>query len=334
MEESDRDAIELFLESLNAELDSDNIAEPLDLDPAPMVVRDLAEEGNTKSSSAKKQGIQLKHWFFTWNNYPPESIETLLVVFKRICKRFVFQREVGECGTPHLQGTISLIRKMRWTEFKLPPCIHWEKTHNIRDAYAYCSKENTRIGDQVWRWPTVNSLNIIKELRPWQQQVAMMVTGVPDDRTVNWIVDPHGGNGKTVFCKYMHATYDSIICTGGGAKDIACLLAILRDNGRDLNAQTTFMFNLSRTTEGISYKGIESVKDGLMTSAKYESSTLVFNCPHVWVLSNQEPNRNKLSADRWKLWTIVNNFLVEYHGLGMLEAFAGPRVDVDTGLDI
>ena len=39
---------------------------------------------------------------------------------------YAFQEETGEQGTPHLQGIISLKKKMRDTEFNLPSKIHWE----------------------------------------------------------------------------------------------------------------------------------------------------------------------------------------------------------------
>lgn len=310
--EPGRDTIEIFQKYPIADPDSDNVADPDDIDPVPSEPEINTVVGNIKTTTAKKQGNQLKNWFFTWNNYSPESIEILLTCFKKICRQFVFQKEVGASGTPHLQGTISLWKKMRWSEFKLPEQIFWEKVRNVKAAFAYCQKDDTRDGTEIWRWPIKNTLKIINVLKPWQQTIVDATRLEPDDRTVNWVFDPIGNIGKTVFAKYMYAESDAIICTGGGVKDIACMIALLKDAGRDLNAKTTFIFNLARTTEGISYKGIEAVKDGLMTSQKYESSTLVFNCPHVWVLSNQEPEIRRLSADRWKIWSIVDDQLVPF----------------------
>lgn len=336
-QEIPRDVVEI-LEKFSTEQDRpDNIAD-LPVDFIVPVGDNKRVEGNTiKSSTPVKQGKQLKYWFFTYNNYPIESIETLLVLFKKICIKFVFQKEIGESGTPHLQGCIHLHKKMRWSEFKLSSDIHWEQVHNVRAAFDYCQKDETRDGDEIWRWPIRTELNIITALKPWQQQIVTLTKDIPDDRTVNWIYDPVGNMGKTVFCKYMYARHDAIICTGGGAKDIACLLAILRDAGRDLNEKTTFLFNLSRTTEGISYKGIEAVKDGLMTSQKYETSTLVFNCPHVWVLSNQEPDIHRLSGDRWKIWTIKDDNLVTINepiidSFAELQDYDGHLADLLVGL--
>lgn len=314
-----RDTLEIPQELKDDDERFDNIADLPILEQVPTETLTLAVEGNTNSSTALKQGNQLIYWFFTWNNYPVESIETLNRVLPTICRKYVFQKEIGENGTPHLQGSIHLLKKMRWSEFKLPTDIHWEKIRCVKAAFEYCMKDETRDGDTIWIYPQRSVLNIIKVLRPWQQQVVDLVAPMPDDRTVNWVCDPKGNIGKTVFAKYMYAKHDAIICTGGGAKDIACMLALLRDAGRDLNNKTTFIFNLARTTEGISYKGIEAVKDGLMTSQKYESTTLVFNCPHVWVLANQEPDQHKLSADRWKLWSVVDDILVDHSPPTLIE---------------
>lgn len=102
----------------------------------------------------------------------------------------------------------------------------------------------------------------------------------------------------------MYVNHHSVICNGGSAKDIACILKNLKDQGKDLNVMFTFIMNVPRSTENISYKAIESVKDGCITSAKYESCTLIFNRPHMWVFSNEKPVMNKISKDRWCIWSI------------------------------
>lgn len=317
----DRDVIEILLNTHQLPVSTDNIADVQDFN---IIAEDSVVEtveGNTNNSSTvnftpvvSKQGNQLVNWCCTWNNYPLDAPETLSKVMTPLCKKYVFQKEIGKEGTPHLQGTFCLRKKMRWSEFNLPLNIHWEKTINVKASFEYCSKDDTRDGLQIWRHPTniKTPLQTILVLRPWQQKVVDAIMLPPDDRTVNWVYNPEGNQGKTVFAKYMYAKHDAIIATGGGAKDIACLLALLKKDGRDLNKNTTFIFNLARSTEHISWKAIESVKDGLMTSVKYESSTLVFNCPHVWVLSNELPDVRRLSADRWKIWSIINNDLTPY----------------------
>lgn len=287
--------------------------------PVILIDQDPSSRGGNKD----KRGNQIISHFMTWNNYPLDGVERLERCFRPICKTYCFQKEVGTNGTPHLQGVFTLKKAMRWSEFNLPKGIHWEGTRNAVAAAKYCSKEDTRDGPDIYRWPVrivkpaKAELKIISELRPWQQSIVDMVALVPDERTVHWVYDKEGCMGKTVFSKYLYAKQNAIIATGGAAKDIACLLAGLVKSmpgkpGRDLNEQTTFIFNFPRSTEGVSWKAIEMVKDGLVTSPKYESSTLVFNCPHVICFSNELPEMTKLSADRWNVWTIEDSQLVPY----------------------
>lgn len=66
------------------------------------------------------------------------------------------------------------------------------------------------------------------------------------------------------------------------------------------------MFNLARSTEDfVSYSALESLKDGLIFSGKYESKLKCFSQPHVLVFANFGPNdcedekgKIKISPDR------------------------------------
>lgn len=290
-------------------------------------VRDIrdAPNGNTIHSAQlekvkKSQGNQLKRWFFTYNNYNKQDIKILETCLQLICEEYIFQEEMGEQGTPHLQGVIFLKKKMRWTEFGLPTSIHWEPVKNPIKAKAYCEKEDTRNGD-VFKWKSPEliqdelvrnvELEIVDALYPWQQSIYDMCKLKPNKRSIIWIYDPDGNNGKTELCKFLTIKVDAISATSGSAKDIACILANCVKNGKNLNGLTTFIFHYSRTSEHISYKAIESVKDGYITSTKYESGTLVFNNPHTLIFSNELPEIDKLTKDRWIIYTIKEKSLVQ-----------------------
>ena len=63
--------------------------------------------------------------------------------------------------------------------------------------------------------------------------------------------------------------------------------------------------NITRTTESSSqdylYSFIESVKDGLVFSPKYESRMKYYARVPVVVMMNQEPNTSLLSIDRYEI---------------------------------
>lgn len=256
-----------------------------------------------------KQAPQLCHWFFTFNNYEKKDIEILEKKFKSVCKKYVFQEETGENGTPHLQGSIHLIYAMRPSQLKLSKKIHWEKTNNEQKADEYCEKLDSRTGG-VFKWGFPCKLDIFTELRPWQQSILDICKELADQRTIIWIYDKDGLNGKTQFCKYLGETIKAIGFSGGESKDIGCCLANIVKSGRDLNVKpTTMTFNMQRCSK-IDYSAIEAVKDGYIFSPKFESSQLSFNCPHVVIMSNNAPDVSKLSKDRWKFYTIKDNALV------------------------
>lgn len=60
-----------------------------------------------------------KNWVFTINNYVDNDIEKLETMFDHDHFSYiVFGKEVGEQGTPHLQGYVQLKKKMRLNQVK------------------------------------------------------------------------------------------------------------------------------------------------------------------------------------------------------------------------
>lgn len=267
--------------------------------------------------TSPKRANQLKHWFFTWNNYPKNAVETLETKFSELCTYWIFQKEIGAtCGTPHIQGAICLKKPGRWSEFGLPKQICWQATRMKNEAIKYCCKEETRDGDQVWCYPhdlikrATKPLKIIDKLYPWQQYVYDICTqSTPDDRTVNWVYDPQGYGGKTALARYMCVKKKAIYVASGQSRDIFHSIA---ESTLDLRDTFTVVINVPRSNDTVNYNAIEQIKDGMIFSGKYESKTVLFNPPHVWVFSNDLPHLASLSADRWRLWTITEGILKKY----------------------
>ena len=51
----------------------------------------------------------------------------------------------------------------------------------------------------------------------------------------------------------------------------------------------------------INYGGIEQIKNGFISSDKYERCRLILDCPTVMVLANEPHNDDQKSMGRWKL---------------------------------
>jgi len=143
----------------------------------------------------------------------------------------------------------------------------------------------------------------------WQRWVADMDNLVPDNRKVTWIWDKKGNCGKTQLGLYMQRNF------GNRWYYSKCL-------GNDSNASTTiagaikcgwsqwgWIIDLPR--KAVSYEGfystLESLKDGAVTTQKYEGRTEIFEPPHVVVFANWPPkvwipgSGKTMSLDRWQI---------------------------------
>ncbi len=93
---------------------------------------------------------KFRSWCFTINNHTTEiwnSLTHLKDEYK--IKKIIFQEEKGNNGTPHLQGVIQFKNQILFTTLKeLFPTAHWEPCRSIKGSIKYCSKADTRAGDQ------------------------------------------------------------------------------------------------------------------------------------------------------------------------------------------
>lgn len=254
--------------------------------------------GNTETPAKKdtKQGSQHSYWCFTLNNYDTEQIERIEQVLKHETKWYVFQAEVGENGTPHLQGTICLKVRQRLTQLKaIDPKIHWEPTKSVKASVAYCTKQETSSGE---RW--VHGIDLPEELdieEPWGWQLEVMniIKDKPDKRTIHWFWEPNGNVGKTTLCKYLVIKHQALMLTGK-SNDMYNMIS------KFPNKRKLIIVDCPRSSQDyINYGAIEQIKNGLIFSGKYEGAQVVFNCPHVIVFANQPPNEEQMSGDRWNI---------------------------------
>jgi Putative viral replication protein len=137
------------------------------------------------------------------------------------------------------------------------------------------------------------------DLRVWQSALERQLLEAPDDRTVLFVVDPSGNTGKTWFQKFMITKYPN---------EVQLLLTGKRDDmtyAVDTD-RVIFMINVPRSSmEFLQYSVLEMLKDGIVHSPKYESRTKFIKPCHVVVFCNENPDLNKMSADRYVFITPV-----------------------------
>lgn len=278
----------------------------------------VIESGNTSTDSTlkKKQISPSKKWAFTFNNYTEEEYNILVPIIERTCKVAIIGREVGEGGTPHLQGYLEFNKKSRpksvisvisvakdgTQHVDYAFGIHWEKAKGTRDQNInYCSKDDKN----PWVWgfdlpkvrPPVRTIEA-GQLYQWQKDLVTVFKGEPDDRVIYWYWSHKGGIGKTAFSKFLTVKYGAICLHGKGNDVRNGVLDYLVKNG-DTPRLIIYPIPRCHGTEYCSYESLENVKDMYFYSGKYEGGMVCGNPPHLIVFANEAPVVEKMSKDRW-----------------------------------
>jgi len=252
------------------------------------------EDGNNVSSSSSPNPIY--KYDFVINNYTDKEVCQVKETITKLCKKGGFGYEIGDSGTPHLQGYMSLVRKQRITGLTKEPGFARASFRAVRNEQAlieYIQKDGT-----FWTHGFPRPIKIIQTLHPWQKDAEALLTATEtNDRTVYWWYDKNGNIGKSAFAKYMVVKHKALYCCSGKYADLINLVFNV-----DMDTCRCIIFDIPRNQgNNVSYSAIESIKNGLICNTKFETGTKVFNSPHIMILSNTAPEENKLSEDRWSI---------------------------------
>ena len=142
------------------------------------------------------------------------------------------------------------------------------------------------------------ALEVLKEkyekatLKQWQD-VVMKLIKMQGEREILFVVDEHGNQGKTWLTQYITLTQDGQCFDSTNKKDVAYALNPERK---------IFVFDMTRATEPkMSLQILESIKNGVVFSGKYESGTKIVAGAKVVVMANSftELHEAQLSKDRF-----------------------------------
>lgn len=98
----------------------------------------------TSDVSKKPRGTRLRRFVFTLNNYTKEEEESIQDF---PCQWMIYGREIGENGTPHLQGACVIGKQMAFSTIKT--WLGFVRSHiatmngRPEDSLKYCSKEDS-----------------------------------------------------------------------------------------------------------------------------------------------------------------------------------------------
>lgn len=133
--------------------------------------------------------------------------------------------------------------------------------------------------------------------RPWQLNLKdALIPECTDDRKILFYVDKDGGAGKSWFVRKMITDHEDRVqfLSVGKRDDIAHAL----NESKDI-----FLFSVPRGgMEYLNYHILEMIKDRLVFSPKYDSRVKrLAKVPHVVVFSNEDPDEEKLTHDRYAI---------------------------------
>lgn len=258
----------------------------------------------------KKQSSPAKNWCFTLNRYSPEDVNRLRLWASGTDEvvGLAFQGELGEEKTPHLQGHIAFKLKVRPIK-KFQKVLGHTRTHlelrkgSIAQNQEYCLDPAKRqLGGPRFNHGFPELLVRVKKhhLRPNQIKIINLFRE-PEDalygRKVYWFYEKAGAWGKSFVCKFMVDEMGAYVVSGKNKDVLSTIAKLVQDTG---GGPPIIIFDVPRVNEGhVSYQAMESIKNGLFYSGKYEGAMVRMNSPHLIVFSNAEPDRSKLSADRW-----------------------------------
>jgi len=291
---------------------------------------------------------QSRSYVFTLNNYVEPDVARLRALGGEV-SYLVFGREVGDSGTPHLQGYVVFNRRVAFATAKrsIGDRAHLEVTRGTPEqASDYCKKDGDfeEFGSlpqqgkrsdwaayKTWveslgyrpsrreiilEWPSLASrclrfcveyadalvpISGLVDSEPrfgWQANLKAELDADPDARKIHFFVDPTGNSGKSWFCRYAMCQFqDCQVLRVGKVADLTYTL----------NIETRIvLFDVPRSqSQFLQYSVLESLKDRMVFSPKYESSFKIMrSVPHVIVFMNEEPDESVLSADRYKVTRI------------------------------
>lgn len=260
----------------------------------------LETQGNGGSGNTKEPPriVPSKKWCFTLNNYTTEEVETLETEIKYKAANYIYGYEIGESGTPHLQGYIEAKIKIRPTECFSCKRIHWEKAKgNKYQNIEYCSKDGNYITNMPIDRPDNYILNFdINIFYNWQKECLSIIDSTPDRRTIYWYWETKGNTGKSTFAKWvcLHRKDARLITCTKSSDILTCA---------DNNIKT-YIIDIPRSVEKTSFypwTALEQLKNGYVTDGKLKKQVKITCCapPHIIIFANYTPDLGLLSSDRW-----------------------------------
>lgn len=187
------------------------------------------------------------------------------------------------------------------------------KQNSLQDALKmYCKKPADANGIIALYNMRADNIEVNDEdipSEPWHKEFIESTKDRPNKkqrRQVTWYYDKKGGAGKTMLARYLKITEPNkwfVAKDMGTSKDAATVISNALASGWTSHGM---IIDFPRSAENHKriYSYIEEIKDGFVTTQKYQGTTCVFNVPHLIIFANWLPKFYMLSRDRWNVLTL------------------------------
>jgi Putative viral replication protein len=279
-----------------------------------------------------------KHWCFTLNNYTAENIAQILGAEDQY-NYVIFGKEVGENGTPHLQGFVSFPSRVR-----LNYCTqtigqaHYSVARNVDHSIQYCKKDGDYV--EIGQRPVANTRNDLESFKSavaggeldmgkLRAEFSEVVAKYPKF-ALDFVADHMPKKVVSLYPLrlWQQSLYQTLLLppeerkiifivdpVGNSGKSwFSHYYCFLHDNAQVLlpgkKADMSYALNplirvlfvdapRSKQGEYLQYDFLEDVKNGYVFCSKYESRVKQLMACHVVVMMNEDPDMSKLSMDRY-----------------------------------